>query len=601
MCGIIGITGKNVKELGPSRIDAMLDSLSHRGPDDRGVLAFPSSAKASEGAASCVLGQTRLSIIDLSGGHQPMKDNQKNIAITFNGEIYNYRELKAGLEQKGHVFSTKSDTEVILKAYIEYGTDCPKHLEGMFSFALWDEEKKTLFGARDRFGEKPLYYAKTRSGNMVFASEIKALLASGLIDPAVNKKALDIYLSLTYIPPHMTIYENISVVPPASRFMLKNNEVVMEKYWELAKKELAIAYADAKIEARRLLERAVSKMMVADVEVGALLSGGVDSTLVTYFAQQTSHFPIKTFSVGYEHYINELPFAEQVAKKFGTDHHTLQAKGDMVERLREVCKSLDEPHADPSNFPQYLVSQFASSKVKVALTGDGADELFMGYGWYWKHHNLSWKADFLEKAFPNPFKNFLKSTAVFTPAEKSILLREPARNSMFVPQNILHARIDDIEKINLFDLSFYLPGKLLSKVDRTAMMNSLETRCPFLDRELTEFIYNLPQDFKIDNRNGKLILKDILSDIMPKEFVYRRKQGFGAPVKEWLEVTEMKALVYDTLDHNDTLYAYLNKEEVQKVLNAFYDKTDKTAYYKIWTLLCLGLWFQTHPSISSGL
>ncbi|MBI4224885.1 MAG: asparagine synthase (glutamine-hydrolyzing) [Candidatus Sungbacteria bacterium] len=592
MCGIIALTGNKIREISPSHIDAMLDLLSHRGPDDRGLLPF----------SSCILGQTRLSIIDLSGGHQPMKDNQKNIAVTFNGEIYNYRELKTDLEQKGHVFSTKSDTEVILKAYIQYGIDCPKYLEGMFAFALWDEEKKMLFGARDRFGEKPLYYAKTKSGDFIFASEIKALLASGTIEPVINKEALDIYLSLAYVPPHMTVYENISVVPPASCFVLKNSEIKIETYWELTKKEVSVTYADAKEEVRRMLEQSVKKMMVADVEVGALLSGGVDSTLVTCFSQQTSSFPIKTFSVGYEHYINELPFAEQVSKKFHTDHHTLQATGEMAESLRMVCGSLDEPHGDPSNFPQYLVSQFAASKVKVALTGDGADELFMGYGWYWKHLNLSWKADFWEKAFPRPFKNFIRSIEIFTATQKrGLLAHSPLRAADFIPEHILHAAGDDIEKINLFDLSFYLPGKLLSKVDRTAMMSSLETRCPFLDRELAEFVYNLPRNFKTDKNSGKIILKDILSDIMPRDFVYRKKQGFGAPVKVWLEIETMRKLVAETFDNNAPFYEYIDKEEVQKLLKNFYSKTDETVYYKIWTLLCLGLWFQTHPSTSSGL
>lgn len=584
MCGIIALTGNKIREISPACIDAMLDSLSHRGPDDRGLLPF----------SSCILGQTRLSIIDLSGGHQPMRDNQKNIAITFNGEIYNYRELRADLEQKGHHFSTKSDTEVILKAYVQYGTDCPKYLEGMFSFALWDDDEKILLGARDRFGEKPLYYTQTESGDYLFASEIKALLASDAVKPVINKNALDIYLSLAYIPPDMTIYENISVVPPASYFILQNDSLKIEPYWKLQKKDTSISYIDAKAETKRLLGQSVKKMMIADVEVGTLLSGGVDSTLVTYFAQAVSSFPVKTFSVGYEHYINELPFAEQVSQKFHTDHHTLQAKGDMIESLREVCGSLDEPHGDPSNFPQYLVSKFASSKVKVALTGDGADELFMGYGWYWKHHQLSWKKDFLAKMFPKPFKNFIRSIEIFTAMEKHRLFADSsAGGTAFIPEAILHAAGDDVEKINLFDLSFYLPGKLLSKVDRTAMMSSLETRCPFLDRELAEFVYSLPRNFKTDQNNGKIILKDILSDIMPHDFVYRKKQGFGAPVKVWLETAPMKKLVAETFEDNALLYEYINKEEVQELLKKFYSKEDETVYYKVWTLLCLGLWFQT--------
>lgn len=586
MCGIIGIAGKNIKELEPSRIDAMLDSLAHRGPDDRGVLAFP----------SCVLGQRRLSIIDLSGGHQPMQDNTRNIAVTFNGEIYNYRELKTDLESKGYAFSTKSDTEVILKAYLEYGEECVNRLEGMFAFALWDDDKKTLFGGRDRFGERPLYYAKTDAGDFIFASEIKALLASATFKPKLDREALDTYMSLTYVPPNMTIYENVSVVPPASVFSVQNGAVSVRPYWKLAKHESSVSYADAKAETTRLLECSVTKMMVAaDVEVGALLSGGVDSTLVTYFAQKSADHSVKTFSVGYEHYINELPYAAEASKKFGTDHYTLQATGGMVESLRDVCAHLDEPHGDPSNFPQYLISRLASSKVKVALTGDGADELFMGYGWYWKHRNLSWKAHFWEKVFPRPFRNFIKMLEIFTAAEKNrLLLGPPNRAATFVPRDIMDARLDDVDKINLFDLSFYLPGKLLSKVDRTAMMNSLETRCPFLDRELAEFTYNLPRDFKINRGNGKIILKDILSDIMPHDFVHRKKQGFGAPVGIWLQSAEMKDLVMQTLGDKNPMYAFLHAKEVRRVVDSFYSGRNPHAYYKVWSLLCLGLWFESH-------
>jgi asparagine synthase (glutamine-hydrolysing) len=378
---------------------------------------------------------------------------------------------------------------------------------------------------------------------------------------------------------------------------MRKGTVTITNYWRLEKKELHIAYADAKAEIQRLLGQSVKKMMAADVEVGALLSGGVDSTLVTYFAQTASTLPLKTFSVGYEHYINELPFASQVSKKFGTDHYTLQARADMTDSLVAISRYLDEPHADPSNFPQYLVSKLAGSKVKVALTGDGADELFMGYGWYWKHHNLSWKKHFFEKAFPRPFRHFIKELEIFTQKEKNQLWIEPFRPQSYIPETMFFGHLDDTQKINLFDLSIYLPGKLLAKVDRTAMANSLETRCPFLDREFAEFAYNLPQDFKIDTQNGKLILKDILSDIMPKEFVYRRKQGFGAPVKEWLGVAQMKELIHETFaSGNAPLYGYIRQREVQRIIHAFYEKKEHASHYKVWSLLCLALWFQYHTA-----
>ncbi|MDP3957986.1 MAG: asparagine synthase (glutamine-hydrolyzing) [bacterium] len=585
MCGIFGITGETALTMEKSKIDSMLSSLSMRGPDDHGV----------ERHRNCILGHTRLSILDLAQGHQPMRDGERDITITFNGEIYNYLELKTALQKRGHAFSTKSDTEVILKAYREYGEECPAYLEGMFAFAIWDEEKKTLFCARDRFGEKPFYYAATRSGGYIFGSEIKSLIASGEIDPKISREAIDIYLSLMYIPPHMSVYENVSVLPPASLLIVKDGVLATRKYWELEKKTLDTPYAVAKMKTKELLERSVKKMMAADVEVGTFLSGGVDSTLVTHFAQATANSPVKTFSVGYEDYINELPFAKEASEKFGTDHYTLQAKGEMTDHLMEISRYLDEPHADPANLAQYLVSKFARSKVKVTLTGDGADELFMGYGWYWKHHNLSWKAHFLDKALSHPFKNFIKGLEVFTPREKSFLWGAAVKSRSFVPDAISGENLGQTEKVNLFDLTFYLPGKLLSKVDRIGMMNSLETRCPFLDREFAEFAYNLPEHFKIDRKSGKLILKDLLSDIMPKEFVYRRKQGFGAPIDKWLRSEKMESFVRKTLSGTIPKYTYLKKEEVMKVLRIFYDKKDDAFSYKVWALLCLALWFDFHP------
>lgn len=583
MCGIIGIVGEK-KNLYDLKTESMLYSLRKRGPDDKGVISFP----------VCTLGQTRLSILDLSGGHQPMKDNTKNIAITFNGEIYNYKELKKNLEEKGHRFSTRSDTEVILKTYIEYGAECIKYLEGMFAFAIWDEDKKNLFAARDRFGEKPFYYSFDNNNNFVFASEIKTLFASGEIRGKINFAAIDSYLSLMYIPPNKTVYQNIDTLPPACLLVLKEGRLEVKKYWELKKDTIDISYIEAKECIKNLLERSVKKMMVADVEAGTFLSGGVDSTLITYFAQKNSSFPIKTFSVGYEHYINELPYAEEASKRIGTDHYTLQAKGNMFEELNGVFNYLDEPHADSSILAQSLISNLASSKVKVALTGDGADELFFGYGWYTNQWNLSWKKDFFEKLWPRPFKKYLESTQVFNLAERKKMWKNKYFEYDYVPHNIRLADIDPTDKINLYDLTFYLPGQLLSKIDRIAMMNSLETRCPFLDRELAEFVYNLPLEFKVSKNSWKIILKDVLSDIMPKEFVYRRKQGFCAPIKKWLEEPAFKKDITEIfIKNNPFIYSFFDDVLIKKLILDFF-KNNSSNYYKIWVLYCLELWFKNH-------
>ncbi len=586
MCGILAIRGKRaLPAVDPGQILATLDK---RGPEDRGLLRF----------GMCLLGQTRLSIIDIAGGHQPMRDKVRNQAITFNGEIYNYRELRRALETQGHVFSTDSDTEVILKAYQAYGAACVEHLDGMFAFALWDEDQRTLFLARDRFGKKPLYYAYDSDGNLFIASEIKALLRSGVIKGRISDRAIDAYLALMYLPPWQTIYENVFTLPPASYAIQREGRLEIRRYWQLKKQPLAIGYADAKAEVKRLLAQAVQKRLVADVEIGSFLSGGVDSTLVTLLAQSFLPKPIKTFSLGYQDYINELPFAREAADKIGSDHHDLQATDDMVGELRAVMAYYDEPHADSSDFPQHLLSRFAASRVKVALAGDGADELFLGYGWHTRHLNLSYRHHFFEKVFRNPFSGFLKSIEVFPRAERKRLLGSAAVNGDILSDQLRQSTLSPTEKINLFDYTTYLPGQLLTKADRMGMMNSLEVRSPFLDRELVEFVYNLPTQYKATRTQGKIILKEILSETMPPAFVYRRKQGFGAPVRTWLKRPSFQQDVRAVLGSPwAELYRRFERAPVERLLKRFYEKGDDRGFYGIWILYCLELWLQSHANV----
>ncbi|PIT96808.1 asparagine synthase (glutamine-hydrolyzing) [Candidatus Campbellbacteria bacterium CG10_big_fil_rev_8_21_14_0_10_35_52] len=584
MCGIFGIIGEKTKSYTDESLKSALNSLSKRGPDDSGILKFN----------KCVLSQTRLSIVDISGGHQPMKDNEKNIAITFNGEIYNYRELKKELESKRYNFSTNSDTEVILKSYIEYEHKCLDYFDGMFAFAIWDEDAQSLFLARDRFGKKPLYYAFDNSGSLYIASEIKALLAAG-IRGEIDYEAIDNYLTLMYIPPWKSVYKNIFTLPPAHSAIFSNGKLTITKYWSLSDKPISVSYEEAKQTIKELFEASVKKRMVADVEIGALLSGGVDSTLVCAYAQKFSSHPLKTFSVGYEGYINELPYAEEASKKISTDHHTLQARSDLTHELEKVIEYMDEPHADSSNFPQHLVSQLAASKVKVALSGDGADELFMGYGWYWKYWNTRKIVRLKNALFSNPFKEYIKFISIFSTSERQNLWKNlDVVNEDIISNALKNLRNNGVQKINLFDLTTYLPGLLLTKVDRTSMMHSLEVRSPFLDYQLAEYVYNLPMKYKMDKKSGKIILKDILSEIMPKEFVYRRKQGFGAPIVAWLKTKRMREFVYEKLGNDARIYEFLKKSEVQRYISEFYEKDNVTAQQKIWSLLCLELWFQKH-------
>lgn len=586
MCGIIGIVGKN-SALSNAAFGQMLATLSKRGPDDEGKITFPSA----------VLGHTRLSIIDLSGGHQPMKDEISNTAIVFNGEIYNYRELKKNLTECGHNFSTNSDTEVILKAYQEYGEACVQHLDGMFAFALWDDRKQLLFMARDRFGKKPLYYAFDGDKNLFIASEIKALFASGRIKGKIDRTALDNYLALMYIPPWKSVYKNVFQLPPAHYAVFKEGHLRTKRYWHLSFQPISISYDEAKEEVQRLLQEAIKKrMLTSDVEVGALLSGGVDSTIISIFAKEYLDHPLKTFSLGYGEYINELPFAAQAAHAIKSEHHTLQAGGNHIEELEKVLAYFDEPHADSSDFPQHMLSELAASKVKVALSGDGGDELFMGYGWHTRHHHLSYRANPLEKIAQNPFGSRVHSTRVFTPLERALLWKSliPLNNNIFA-KDIYTNDLNAMEKIVMFDLTTYLPGQLLYKIDRTSMMHSLEIRSPFLDTALAEFVCNLPTDFKARKDGSKIILKDLLKKFMPNEFVHRRKQGFGAPVARWLREKEMQKYVTDMLGPQAEIRALFAGNVIDYLFRDFYSskKRDRAAM-RLWILLCLEIWFRKH-------
>lgn len=596
MCGIIGITGNKVKAYSEEQIDSMLTSLSKRGPDDKGTTIFP----------SCLLGQTRLSIIDLSGGHQPMPDNKRDMAITFNGEIYNYRELKEALEAKGYIFSTNSDTEVILKAYQEYGDTCPEHLDGMFAFAIWDNEKKRLFMARDRFGKKPLHYAFDNDNNLIFASEIKAIFSAGTIKGEIDYQAIDNYLHLLYVPPYKTVYKNIFPLPPAHYAIYENNKFTIKRYWEIPYSPINISEEDAIRKTKELLSISVKKRMIADVEVGAFLSGGVDSSIITFLAnQQKTGDPIKSFSAGFEDYINELPYARKAAQIAKTDHHELQMNVGLADTLEKVCSYFDEPFADSSSIPQFLISEFASKNVKVVLSGDGADEIFLGYAWYWKQYVTGGKDRIMRLLkrkglkqifFPEKLYDHVNYVSHMNRLERFLLWKNKKfADAPFLTRFWKSKKLGPIEQINVFDLNMFLNGDILTKVDRCSMMTSLEVRSPFLDHHLAEFVFNLPLEYKTDRRNGKLILKKAYRDIFGEEFLHRRKQGFSAPVKDWLRREDFKKLIYKLFIENEAgIYGFMNKWYIQKIIKRFYEQGDDYHYYRLWVLLCLELWFRSH-------
>ncbi|MBY0472777.1 asparagine synthase (glutamine-hydrolyzing) [Patescibacteria group bacterium] len=582
MCGIVSIIGKNAAQ---EPLEAALDTLSHRGPDDRGTMAF----------AGATLGQTRLAIIDLSpSGHQPMKDNVKNIAITFNGEIYNYQELRTELESKGHQFSTHSDTEVILKAYQEYGSECPKKLDGMFAFVIWDDEKKTAFMARDRFGKKPLFYAHTPGGTLAVASEIKALKAAG-VKTEIDPQGIDAYLTLMYVPPWRTVYKNVHTILGGQCATYKNDVLSVETYWRMERKPVSVSYDEAKEEVRGLFTDAVKKRMVAaDVEVGAFLSGGIDSSLVTAYAQRVLDRPLQTFSLGYGDLIDELPFADQLAKKVGTNHRTLQASADLIHEFEAAMAYFDEPHGDPADFPQHLLSQETSTYVKVALSGEGGDEMFLGYGRYFSYWHTSKLSRLRNMLFSNQYKDFLKNSTVF-PLSLRKTLQKDSTHVWTEPIDKLVQNFSGstVQKMALFDITTNMQGQLLTKVDEMGMMHGLEVRCPFLDYKLAEFAFNLPTEYKTDGNTGKLILKDLLAEEMPREFVDRKKQGFGAPVRKWLGEPTLRAYVENAFK-DARVYEYLDKDAVQRFIQQTYASQKPKGYYQLWTLLCLEVWLKRH-------
>jgi asparagine synthase (glutamine-hydrolysing) len=580
MCGIAATTKKGLG------LEQALTTLAARGPDGRAIERY----------ATATLAQTRLAIIDLSpGGAQPKKDTEKNIAITFNGEIYNYRTLRSELQELGHRFSSESDTEVILKSYIEWGEECPKHLDGMFAFVIVDDEKRRLFLARDRFGKKPLYYHIDTSGELYAASEVKALAAMG-VEPLIDSTGIDAYLALSYLPPWRTVYKNIFTLPPAHTGVFENGTLRTGCYWNLERREAAISYKEAKEETRRLIREAVKKrMLAADVEVGAFLSGGVDSTLITAYATEHLDHLIKTFSLGYGDYINELPFAEEAAKKIGTNHHTLQASASFIEELEKVQAYFCEPHGDSADLAQHLLSQETSRHVKVALAGDGGDELFMGYGWYFSWWNKPKLKRAYNVLFSNPYAAHLRSVTVFSKSERAALLRDGSSPETFDARSST-AFGTSIEGINAYDLTTYLPGQLLTKVDRMSMMHGLEVRCPLLDTALAEFAYNLPTSFKCSHTTGKILLKDLLAEIMPRAFVDRKKQGFGAPVRKWFSEETLRAYTREKLGTNASLHDHLDRKKTTSFVENTLSRTEGDAkpLYQLWALLCLELWLEKH-------
>jgi asparagine synthase (glutamine-hydrolysing) len=584
----------------------MVRTLAHRGPDGEGLHFY----------RDCALGHRRLSIVDLVSGAQPMLSPDGQVGIVFNGEIYGFQEIRSKL--RDYPFVTTSDTEVMLALYARHGAEMLARLPGMFAFALWDDRSKELFCARDRFGEKPFYYAQTKDGSFVFASEIKGILASGLIEPVLDESSLVHYLHRLYVHPHKTIYANIHALPPAHMLRYSEGQIRLQRYWSLPPPVGRIGLTEAVEEFQRLTDRAVRQQLVADVPVAAFLSGGLDSSTIVALA--TRHHPrIKTFAFGFGTSINELPFAQQIAEKYQTEHCTLSDETeDLVELLLKMQEVYDEPFADSSNIPTYLISRMTRKHVPVVLSGDGGDELLGGYTfWYralfkmqravampalarplirWAHGFLSrrqrpipaWLADVVQgRDVQADHDSVLDAHYHRTTYFHDHELRLLGLSSMALRDQPIWPRSDSLDSVLRADLQDYMPGDILVKTDRAAMANSLELRAPFLDVDLASFCIGLPLSLKITSTTDKRIMREAFASSWTPEIRARGKQGFGAPVQDWLKLDSMRALVHEYLENpRAKLFSHVSYEATRPFV--------ETGTYKTWILLVLAIWMEKH-------
>jgi len=585
MCGIAGfvesarVTTPFDPDAGRALVHAMCDAIRHRGPDDEGLLV----------EAGVGIGMRRLSIIDLSTGHQPIHNEDRTVSIVFNGEIYNYRELRELLESAGHRFYTNTDTETIVHAYEQWGKAAIGRLRGMFGLAIWDRRDRSLLVARDRIGIKPMYYAEA-AGRLYFGSELKTILCAPDLPRELDLAALDHYLSFLYTPRDGSIFRAIRKLPPGHLLEWRDGTAHVERYWELpAAERFTGSEADAVAQLQDVLLDAVRSHLVSDVPLGAFLSGGIDSSLVVGLMAKASGSRVKTFSIGFdEPAFDELDHARTVARHFGTDHNEFVVKPDALAILDDVVSHFDEPFADASAIPTWYVSKMARQHVTVVLSGDGGDELFGGYDRYVPHPRvlafdryspraLRRVAAIAARALPHGArgKNFLRHVArddqgryldairFFGSDEKPALLSADVRRGLTGVDPELQlarhfARFADLpwpSQMMRFDAETYLPEDVLTKVDRMSMAHSIESRVPLLDNDVIRFASSLPSSLKIKNGRRKHILKEVAATLLPEGIIDRQKQGFGVPIGAWFRKGPAKAGHHDgTGRHDSTIH-----------------------------------------------
>jgi asparagine synthase (glutamine-hydrolysing) len=602
----------------------MCDRMVHRGPDSEGLLV-------TNGVA---LGMRRLAIIDLVTGEQPVYNEDKSVAVILNGEIYNYRELRQDLEKRGHSFRSQSDTEVLPHLYEEFGDDLIQHLNGMFALALWDSRRRRLLLARDRFGEKPLYWG-VFANTLLFASEPKVLLAHPAVKTSLNLEALRQYLSFDYVPAPLTIYQGINKLPAAHTLTLEAGKIKTQCYWTLRYKtrQPPPTEAEAAEHLQDLLADSVRLRLVSDVPLGVLLSGGVDSSSIAALAVRASSEAVKTFSISFaESSFDESQYARAVAKFLGTDHHEERLSANLAANLvGEIGSWMDEPFSDPSLVPTYLLSRFTRKHVTVALGGDGGDELFAGYPMYRGHRwaeNYARVPRLLRSGLIEPLIGLLpvktknlsfdyKATKFvagtkydrvarhhvwfgsFNPEEQELLLTPEVRRTsdadIYREARLMLAECDSpdiVEQMQSLDTRLYLAEDILTKVDRASMAVSLEVRAPFLDPRVAEFAASLPPNYKLRGAKTKYILKRAIEDLLPPFVTRRGKKGFGVPVAEWLK-EKLRPLARDLLSPERVRKAGVFNPEYVTKLQDEHERGVANHRKLLWTLLMFELWHES--------
>ncbi len=621
MCGITGIVRSDGAPIDRELLARMNEAIHHRGPDEDGFYL-------NDGVG---LAMRRLAIIDLKTGQQPIPNSDRSAWIVFNGEIYNYRELRKQLEGLGHHFETDSDTEAIVHAYDQYGTDCPKYLRGMFALAIWDTRSRSLFLARDRVGKKPLLYAQV-DGQLIFGSEFSALLEHPAISREVDYEAIHHYLSFICVPAPLTAYRAIRKLEPGHWLLWQNGEIKTERYWQLDfTNKIKITEEEAGERVVALLRDAVRVRLMSEVPLGAFLSGGIDSSAVVALMAQESSEPVKTFSIGFdEQDFSELHHAKRVAEHIGADHHEFVVRPNAMEILPTLVEHYGEPYADPSAIPSYYVSRETRAHVTVALNGDGGDECFAGYERYAgmniaqtyanlpgsflnrvianvanalpaksRKNPISKAQRFVAAASLEPVERYFRWISAFDEAAKRSLYTEGMREATarlrsadFIEPWFANVNGAGIVDAALWaDTMTYLPNDLLVKMDIASMAVSLEARSPFLDHHLMEFAASLPESLKLRRLKTKYLLKRVLKRLVPEENLTRRKMGFGVPIAHWFRGS-LQPLLREKLLSARAFNRGLFKPDAVRDLVEEHVAHKNDHSHRLWTLLMLELWFE---------